>query len=204
MDRVRVLFYLGELLVAVALIALLLHFRRRGLFRLRESWRQFAACRGFSFAAGPEWHRVAMTGVYGGIPVRVELRKIGMRVTTFQPFYEAPFAFPWPPGLEIHLRACSVSSGREILTGDPQIDRLVRVFSPDPRAVPWLAANPAVRRALLAFFSGTERTRRTVALRGAEILDVPGGEDHARLETQLRALTGFVRAVNAAVAPRGH
>ncbi len=205
MDRVRILFYLAELLVVVALIAVLLYFRRKGLFRVRESWRAFAANHGFSFACGREWHRVAMTGVHRGIPVKVELRKIGIRVTTFQPFYEAPFAFAWSPGLEIHLRACSAPSrGREFPTGDPEIDRLVRIFAPGPQAVPWLVGNPEVRRALLKFFSGAELTRRSVTARGAVILDVPGGEDQARLETQLSALADFVRTVNTAVAPRGN
>ncbi|MBP7866578.1 MAG: hypothetical protein KA419_11570 [Acidobacteria bacterium] len=201
-DTARILFYLGEFVLVFGIVVVLFLFRRKGRNRLAASWQAFALRRGFSFTREKPLDVMTLAGTFEGVPVTIRLVRTGTRGLASDPVFEAPLSVFWPEGLEVHSRRCGWPYAYHApRTGDPEVEKHMVFRAPDPRAVPWLLANPAVREALLVFFAGEGKTRRIVRARGASIQERPMVSDPALLTAQLEALAAFVRAVNAAGAP---
>lgn len=203
-ETARILVYLGEILFAALIVIVAVRSHLKARRRLEDCWRVFAARHGLSLTWEPKQGRMSMTGVFGGVPVTVSLVRLGTRGRAKDPVYEAPFSVFWPEGLEVHSRRCGWPYAHNApRTNDPEVERTLVFRAPDPRAVPWLLANPAVRQALLAFFVGEGKTLRRLSARGAYIQDRPMMSDPANLEVQLGALAAVVRAIDAAGASYG-
>jgi|GEM_PF-6808161 len=196
-----VVFYAAAIAVLFLIIAAALAARNRGHRKFKDAWRAFAGLHGLTYHDAPgkyDWPR--LEGNYGGVPVSMRVQTGGVRVRTFSPLYEAKFALPLPDGMRFeHPRTSFGRPTWSTATGDPELDKAVRIGVKNPADAALLAENRGLRDAVLAFFRECGKSLPAVSSGGASILGLPEEKDPQTLLARLESLRKFVLAVDEAV-----